>query len=182
MAAPLRKPFQRGFTLIELVSVIAIVAILATVLLSRVLIYQEQAEKVAMEQLVGTVRSALHLQIASLLLKGNVADMEHLVDQNPMNWLADKPTNYVGEYYLPQQGLIAPGHWYFDMHDKTLIYLANNQAHLQTAPGELNKIRFQVKRITSPSNNSKTSASVENSNGGSLEGMVLEPAKPYSWF
>jgi general secretion pathway protein G len=181
MSIPQAK-LRSGFTLIELAVVVAIVGILAAALLSRALFYQEQAERAGMEQLLGNLRSALHLQIAAALIKGNPAAMGHLADQNPMDWLAEKPTNYVGEYYAPRSGLIGVGSWYFDLNDKNLVYLANNHAHLHTAPGELNKIRFKVKPVTSFNGEVSVVKGVESGVGNSVEGITLEPAVPYSWF
>ena len=89
MPMTMRGRLQRGFTLIELAVVAVIVGLLATALLNRIVFYQEQAEKTAMEQTLGTVRSALHLQISDLLVDGNMAGINRLVDQDPMSWLAE---------------------------------------------------------------------------------------------
>ncbi|MGH8743276.1 MAG: type II secretion system protein, partial [Burkholderiales bacterium] len=51
---------RRGFTLIELIVVVTIISFLAAILLNRIPLYQEAAEKTAMEQTVGVIRSALH--------------------------------------------------------------------------------------------------------------------------
>ena len=78
-----------GFTLIELVVVIIIISTLGAVLLDRMWFYQEAAEKAAMEQMAGTLRSALHFQIADRLLNGKTADIADLAQDNPMDWLAE---------------------------------------------------------------------------------------------
>jgi prepilin-type N-terminal cleavage/methylation domain-containing protein len=176
------KSAKRGFTLIELVVVVCIVAILATALLNRVIFYMEQGEKAAMQQAIGTLRSALHLQIADLLVKGDMSAINRLADQNPMDWLAEKPGNYAGEYYAPRPGMVADGNWYFDLHNKNLIYLANSHEYLRTAPGESNKIRFQVKLVMSLNSASSTAATAANANGNEVQGVILEPVVPYSWF
>jgi hypothetical protein len=123
--------------------------------------------------LIGTLRSALHLQIADRLVKGKTGEFKQLADQNPMNWLAEKPKNYAGEYYTPKPGMIAAGNWYFDLQDKDLVYLANNYAHLHTAAGEGNRLRFRTKLITNLPDVPGSTPSVE--------GVVLEPAVSYSW-
>lgn len=175
------KRVHRGFTLIELAVVVAVVGLLATALLSRISFYQELAEKVAMEQLLGTLRSALHLQIADSLVKGDKAAINRLADQNPMDWLAEKPNNYTGEYYTPQPRVVAAGNWYFDLHTKNLVYLANNHKHLHTAPGESNKLRFQVKLVTSVTGGG-AAGNAGGANGKAVAGVILEPAVSYSWF
>jgi len=172
----------RGFTLLELAVVAVIVGILATALLNRVVYYQEQAEKTAMEQTLGTLRSALHLQIADILVSGNVAGLNRLVAQNPMSWLSEKPGNYVGEYYSPKPGVVAAGSWYFDPHAKNLVYLAANTAHLHTAPNEANRLRFSVKLVNGANEIAATSAADEVARSKAVVGVVLTPAIAYAWF
>jgi prepilin-type N-terminal cleavage/methylation domain-containing protein len=176
-----RQPVTRGFSLIELAIVISIISVLAALLLNRVVFYQEQAEKVAVEQLLGTLRSALHLQIADMVAKGKTGDISRLVEHNPMDWLAEKPSNYVGEYYAPKPEMVAAGNWYFDMHDRTLVYLVHHQEHLHTASNEANKLRFSAHLVMSLPDKSSNS-SLEAAPKPSIEGVVLEPVVSYKWF
>jgi prepilin-type N-terminal cleavage/methylation domain-containing protein len=169
-----RTRAQHGFSLLELAAAVAVVAILAGALLDRILYYQEQAEKVAMEQTVGIIRSALHLQFANLVAKGHSKDIPALAEQNPMNWLAEKPKNYAGEFYsIPSEDVVL-GHWYFDARQKNLIYFAGRNVHLRTREGEGSQIRFGVKLITS--NN------ISEHNKTTIEGVILDPVVPYTWF
>lgn len=170
----------RGFTLIELAVVASIVALLAAALLSRAVFYQEQAEKAAVDQTVGIIRSALHLQIAGFLVKGKNAEIATLADQNPMDWLAEKPGNYVGEYYAPKPGMVASGKWYFDLQSRNLVYLAHSHEHLKTAAGEGNKLRYRAKVVGSL--NSATATGSSPANGNAIEGVILEPVVSYTWF
>jgi len=166
---------RRGFTLIELAVVISIVALLAGALLDRLLFYQEQAEKAAMEQMAGTVRSALHLQVASLIAKGRPGDIQELLKENPMEWLAEKPANYLGEYFAPKPQDIEPGNWYFDLQTRNLIYSVRNRTHFRTEEKESNLIQFQV-QFAPPVKGRKADAD------NPIEGVILEPVVPYRWF
>jgi len=74
------RKVRSGFTLIELAVVAVIVSILATYLLGRIFDYQEKAEKVAMQQMVGTLRSALHLKIGDVLIRGNESAVAQLAN------------------------------------------------------------------------------------------------------
>ncbi len=171
-----------GFTLLELAVVAVIVGILATALLNRVVYYQEQAEKTAMEQTLGTLRSALHLQIADILVSGNTAGINRLADQNPMSWLSEKPGNYVGEFYSPKPGIVGSGNWYFDPHQKNLVYLVANTGHLHTAPSEANQLRFSVKLVNGANEIAATSTADEAARRKAVVGVVLTPAISYAWF
>lgn len=168
-----------GFTLIELVIVMAVIAGLTGVLINRVQPYQEQAEKAAMEQTLGTIRSALHLQIASRIAKGKVNEIPALAEQNPMDWLAEKPKNYLGAYYAPKQEDVVSGHWTFDLKKRSLIYSVQNTAHFHSKGGTSNQIHFQVKLVTNPKVSSRK---IEELNAGDIEGVILEPVFPYTWF
>jgi prepilin-type N-terminal cleavage/methylation domain-containing protein len=161
-----------GFTLFELAVVTSIIGILAAALLNSVLFYQAQAERVAAQQMAGTLRSALHLQVASLIAKGREKEIAGLVEQNPMDWLAEKPGNYSGDFYSPKESIVSVGHWYFDRADKKLIYLYNHGDFASDTVG--NKLKFKVKLAT------MKSGSVRNVVGADEEisGVILEQLSP----
>lgn len=175
---PNRQRPPRGFTLIELTVVAVVVAVLAATLLKRALYYQDQAERVSVEQTVGILRSAMHLQMGYSILHPSVMPMSHLANANPMNWLAELPQNYAGEYASPKPGEVARGNWYFDTSDRTLVYLASSDDLLQTAPGENGKIRFRTRLSM---HNSVGYAQPNTASESTFEGVVLEPVKPYKW-
>ncbi|HJW54179.1 MAG TPA: type II secretion system protein [Burkholderiaceae bacterium] len=173
--AHLKADRQPGFSLIELVVVIAIVATLAAGLLNRVQLYQEQAEKVAMEQTVGAIQSALYLQGATLIAKGKVSEMPTLARQNPMAWLAQKPKNYLGEFFAPKPQDVESGYWYFDLQSGNLIYSVRNDAHFRTEKSQRNQILYHVQLITGAQDRDRAS-------DNTIEGVTLDPVVPYKWF
>ena len=177
--AGMGKPGCEGFTLLELLICIVIVSILSGLLMNRVQYYQEQVEKAVMEQTLGALRSALHLQLASLVAKNRVAEIPLLAEQNPMEWLVEKPKNYLGEYYDARKEDVVSGHWYFDLRKRYLIYCVENVSHFRVAFGIPNEIHFQVKLVRS-SNVSLGKSEVQKST--EIEGAVLEPVVPYKWF
>lgn len=174
-------PDKRGFTLLELAVVIVIVALLAGVLLKRVIFYQEQAERVSMEQTVGILRAAMHLQMADRLLHERERPMAQLAGDNPMNWLAEKPGNYLGEYDNPKWGQIGEGNWYFDTHDRVLVYLPTHREHLQIAAGEQGGLRFRV-RLSMTNSVGFSAKDGQAATQARFEGVLLEPVTPYKWF
>ena len=169
--------FSKGFTLFELVVVISIVAVLATVFLSRVLYYQEQAEKTAMVGVVGAIQSALIMQYGRILTHGQPSDAEWLAKDNPMNWMQQKPLNYAGEFYEPTPLTVESGNWIFDLKSRDLIYVISITDNFKLGKDGKPWIRFH----TVVKYESSRLPSLQNS-PPELTGILFEPVEPYSWF
>jgi general secretion pathway protein G len=165
---------QAGFTLIELLIVVSIVAFLASLLFSRVLFYQEMAEKAAMQQVVGALQSALVLQMGHRMAAGTGAELNNLVYENPMDWLAQKPGNYAGEFNTVNPALIEPGNWVFDKGRHELIYILDHVEYFVPAKNGVKWIRYHTRLVFETSNkNSK----IQNE----LAGVMFAPVEPYQW-
>ena len=145
MAAFPRGSRRAGFTLLELVIVICLVAILASVALERLLRYQEIAEKTAMEATISALRSAQTLQAAARITgSGGLASVATLSNENPFTWLADWPAGYLGALQDPSVAEIPKGSWYFDLKNMELVYHPQYTRFFTPAPGMGNRIRFRV--------------------------------------
>lgn len=165
----------KGFTLIELIIVITIIVVLAGLFLVRVPYYQEQAEKTAMEQVVGAVQSALVMRYGTLAARSaaNEKELNALATDNPMTWLQQKPRNYMGEYFDPTPGAVAPGNWMFDLKSRNLIYVVDHGNYF--TPGKDGKkwIRFHVHLQYDPR--------LGGGAGQELASTLFEPVEPYRW-
>src|SRR5450759_356915 len=75
---------SKGFTLLELIIVITVIVVLMGLFLNRAMFYMEQAEKTAMEQVAGTIQSALIMQYGQILTRGKLSDVAVLAQDNPM--------------------------------------------------------------------------------------------------
>jgi len=167
---------SKGFTLIELIIVIIIIVTLMGLFMNRVLLYQEQAEKVAMEEVAGALQSALILQYGQILTRGKPSDVAALTQDNPMNWLQKKPRNYAGEFYEPTPLSMESGNWVFDLKTRELVYLVDNAGHFKPGLDGKSWIRFHVVTHYEPSRlPSQRKAPPE------LTGTLFEPVEPYSW-
>jgi len=134
-----------GYSLFELVVVVTLIAILAAVLLNYVLEYSERAEKAAMEQVASAIRAGLQFRVAGLIVRNADAEIPKLADQNPMDWLSEKPHIYAGEFNgVPPLDLVLPRSWYYDSRDKRLVYRVQRARHLDSPGNPENDVRFKV--------------------------------------
>lgn len=170
-----RKSLARGFTLIELVVVTSVVAVTAAILLDRILYYQEMAEKVAMQQVVRSLRVSLQLQVVNLIAKNRLDELPKLADQNPMKWLAQPPDNYAGEFISTRKLSVATGHWFFDPESKKLFYLVHKGANFRSENNGPKQVVFQARVLRS-----ETEPGADGM--GAIEGVVLEQVNAFEWF
>jgi len=167
----------RGFTLIELVIVIVIIAILMGLFMNRFVYYQEQAEKIAMEEVVGVIQSSLTMQYGQITTRGKSSDVTALVKDNPINLLQKRPSNYAGEFYEASLQSAPPGNWLFDLKTQELIYLPRNTDNFRLGADGKPWVRFHTVAAFEPSR----LPSQQNS-PPELTGLLFEAVEPYSWF
>ena len=140
---------QPGFTLFELLVIILLVSVLSLVLYDRFLGYQALAEKTAMEMTVINMRSGLRLRVAELMMEGKMDEIAGLVHENPINWLAAPPANYIGALQNPEQSAIPGNAWYFDTSRHELIYMPD-RANIFAAEPRASAVRFRVAATIQP--------------------------------
>ena len=125
---------------------IVLFAIFLAVFLERAFYYQEYAEKTAMEMTVANMRTGLRYKIADLILNNRVSEIPTLAAGNPVNWLAEPPQNYLGEFDSPP-GDGTAGEWYYDKRNRELVYTVNNRRHFVPHSGRDFTIRYRAARI-----------------------------------
>ena len=136
------KAGQRGFTLFELAVVASLIAVLAAVLLGRLEVVQQEAERVAVQQTLLALRAGLRMQVLELYASDRQNQVPALAGQNPIDWLAEKPANYLGAYMAPEMEKLPPSHWFFNRSNAELIYILNRSNSFATRHSEL--LRFKV--------------------------------------
>ena len=90
---------QKGFTLIELVVVMVILALLAAVAVPKFLDLQKQAEAASVKKVIGNLKSALSLRVAQALVDGEsltsvIATIAPIGVMDSL--LSNKPESYIG--------------------------------------------------------------------------------------
>ena len=146
----LQQRRQRGSGHFEFAVVVIIFAILTGILLRKMQFYQQEAELLAVEQVVTSLRAALANRATSLYLKGSAAEFADLGRENPMDWLERRPPNYAGVFDAPKPGAVPKGQWYFDPSTATLTYLLNEREIFGESEGK--RLNFKVKFAQQPSN------------------------------
>lgn len=140
---------QRGASHLEVIVSIVLLSIFLIVFIERAIYYQEYGEKTAMEMTVANMRAGLKFKIADLIMNNRLSEIPTLADENPMDWLAERPDNYLGEYDSPPQGSTS-GKWFYDKQDHELVYTVNNRRHFVPLAGEDFTVRYRVVRIQAP--------------------------------
>lgn len=167
----------RGFSMLELLVASMLISIFAAVLLNRLSFYQEAAEKANVEYTISALKSALRVQMATMLIEGRARDFALLERQNPMDWLAEKP----GDYRLAGNNAAAgdkrAGYWSYDPAARVLTYWPARGEYLQPDQSGQRRIRLHVKIVRDES-----STELDASGKTPIVSVVLTLVEPYRWF
>ena len=165
---------QRGFSLIELVVSLALIAVLAGVLLQRLQFYQEAAEKARMELEVTKLKVALQVRVGTQVAEQRVVDFAAVARENPMSWLDQPMTGYRGEPGPSEARLVPPGSWYFDRDQLELVYLPVRNRYLAPDSTGRKRVRFKVGVLRAREGARK--------DDHAMVGLQLGLVEPYQWF
>ena len=168
--APLKRS---GFTLIELMVVICVVALLFGVALDRLMRFQELGERTAMEQNIAAINVALTMKFAALVASGRPRAIESEVGANPVNLLARPPQNYLGALFMPPAEQLPARSWYFDRASGDLVYMPGRPRYLTEPHDAANGLRFRVV-LTDPSPRKDESVT-------EIRQALIRPLQAYRW-
>jgi prepilin-type N-terminal cleavage/methylation domain-containing protein len=166
---------SRGFTLLELIVVISVVAITATIALDRLFGYMSQAEKAAMEYNASMIKSGLWMSAASLMMAERTSDIPALAKQNPINLLAQKPANYLGEIDGRKTDSLEGGNWFYDASKHQVIYVVGHRRYFMPEVPDDFTIRYGMKVLY---------GEMELAPGSKvtyIAGITLVPLTKYTW-
>lgn len=171
------RSVARGFSLLELVLVVIVLGALIAVLSNRFLMFEEAAEKANVELEISTLKNALRVRMANLLIEGRTEEYVQLARQNPMDWLEVKPANYGGTLPLPSDTMPVPGNWYFEPASATLVYVARHNEHFAPDSRGLKEIRLRT--VSHPHVEQRGGSSAES--GQAAGSLSMELVEKYSW-
>lgn len=163
----------RGFTLLELVVVVCVVALLGVTAIDRLLHVREQAEKAMVEQNIAMLKAAVRFQVAERVAANRTAEIAALAGRNPADWLEEPLPGYRGEF-AGGQAPDCRGCWFFDSLRHELVYLPDRAEHLQPGSpgGKAIRVRVEVR------------APQENAGGAAISPIPAARlvVEPYQWF
>ena len=162
-----------GFTALELALSIALIGIFSSVLLDRLLYYEEAAEKANMEYWVNELKVGLQLRVGHLMAQSKVVDYLAVSRENPMSWLETPAPGYRGEVVATANPQMPPASWYYDRTQRELVYVSGLNRYLQRDAQARPRVHFRVK-IVRPEDSTAQDSTVL--------GLQLVPAEPYRWF
>ncbi|MGZ3236522.1 MAG: type II secretion system protein [Burkholderiaceae bacterium] len=134
----------RGFSLLELMVSVMVISVAGIILLNRLSYYQEMAEKADMEYTISALKSALRMRMATLMIEGRAQEFRSLAQENPMDWLEQKPANYLTLELPHDPRFTLAGHWYFDSAKRVLVYLPKHNDYFQADGYGQKRVRLQV--------------------------------------
>ena len=165
---------HKGLTILELIVVIAVVAVLVSVALPKFYQLTLRAEALSTQGMIGNVRSALSLQMARGLYNGDdFAAWAHDGSRAlfPMHdLLLDRPQNYLGVLEKSNQR----GSWYDDKNSYELVYVLRNDEIVTGIAGVPKKVRWHIVVVYDD-------RPVETLHATSVLGLVLQPSTSHKW-
>lgn len=160
----------KGFTLLELVVVICIISTLGAFLANRLQSTAELAEKTSMEYIANEISTALLFEFANNMVRGTQGKIPGMMQTNPMDWLVQKPANYLGEFADAPSGEDQLGNWYYDTRDHVLVYLVRRGDYFHPDSTGAKRVRYRVKVL------------FDTDEPRAVVGVILSPVEPYKWF
>ena len=164
---------RQGFALLELALAAIVFSLLTGVLLNRLVPYVGESEHVAAKQLISSLRTALAVHSARAVGAGGQGSLLAVAQENPMDWLAERPKNYLGEYYSPNESELPKGNWYFDKANATLVYLPAAPKSFSAETPKFLRFKVKLLRVSNPV---KSEVRSEVTEGLVLEEIDSQPA------
>ena len=161
--------------MLELVVVIIIISTLLAIGISKLMKLQVQAERASVENIVGSLQSAIALTISEHIAKGRISQLKKYVNSNPMALLAAQPVNYKGSFSQTPKNLELAS-WWYNRSNHYLYYQVANREYFSTEGAEKEVIKFKILAVYDDINSNR-----RYDRGDSLKGLRLTPVSKHQW-
>jgi prepilin-type N-terminal cleavage/methylation domain-containing protein len=176
-AIPSSARHARGFSLLELVVVVCAIAILAGFALDRLLPLVGRAQRSAFVQVRSDLTSALLLEAADRITRGEAATLPELAAANPMTLLLEPPANYVGSLVWPDEARIPRASWYYDERLGRLGYRVGRYTRFAAGTGPAELIQLEVEFVYQD----RDGDGMFDAAGDRFDGLRLKPVHAFDW-
>lgn len=167
---------QRGISLIEVVVVVIVIGVLAGFALNRMLPVLGRAERIAFMQVRSQLQSALVLEAAERITRGESRALSSLEASNPMGLLLTPPANYLGAVPAVKEDPAAAS-WIFDESRRRLIYRVGKYNTFEALSGPREWVELEVRFAY----RDRDSDGAYNPSVDSFDGLRLDTVNPYRW-
>ena len=164
---------QHGFSLFELVVVVLLVGVFMTFAIDRMLRLQIEAERVSVQRVIASLKSAVNLQAAEMVVNKGINSIKTLESTNPMNYLQELPYNYSGLKSDQEVANYPLASWYYDSQQEILVYKVKNTNYFTSSLQGTSRIRLKVVAIY------KNEASHNDNN--TVRGISIKSMDDYFW-
>ena len=164
---------QHGFSLFELVVVVLLVGVFMTFAIDRMLRLQIEAERVSVQRVIASLKSAVNLQAAEMVVNKGINSIKTLESTNPMNYLQELPYNYLGTKNDGQADDYPLASWYYDPVLSILVYKVRNIEYFVSSLPGTPRIRLKVEAIYQQE--------VSHSGDNKVRGISLNSMDDYFW-
>lgn len=164
---------QNGRSLLEFVLVVVIIGTLIMYAIDRMQNILADVERVAVLSVIGSLDSAVNLQVAERVLAQGLDAIKNLEKINPVSFLSEPLEKYVGVRSDLLAAQLLPGSWYFDEDENILGYIVKNQDRFETKLPGIPRLRFKVILLYAPMTKPKKTAVIQ--------GIKLQSMDSYRW-
>lgn len=164
-----------GFTLLELITVVALVVVLFAVSLENLLPLRGKAERASVRTTLGNLRSAASMELVDRVLGKGLESVAELDRANPFEFLSVTPSSYAGT--IDSAETLDRGQWGYHESLGYIIYRVRWPQYFEGGPENDARIRFRVELNYTDSNGNEQ----YDANGDRLHGIRIRPLDTYSW-
>jgi hypothetical protein len=161
------------------------VAIIYASAANRFAAFPVEAERANFIAITTQLQSAINMEMLLGVGFGNVSASAQMAGMNPMDFLLETPSNYLGVFDVANAMGLDRRSWYFDSVNNELVYRVSgeNRVVLQLAGNEIPTMNVRFKIVADYSQfYSESGLPVPSGGERKFTGVVLRRIVPFRWF